>query len=94
MGEPEALKSRRLRELLPRGELLRDNGERPRRPGFATAELSIAEENRAGIEPLEGDFRVRGGMQIDESGAGGMPGSSQDMKLRGVVVKMRFKRID
>ena len=26
-------------------------------------------------------------------GAGGMPGSNQDMKLRGVVVKTRFKRI-
>jgi hypothetical protein len=32
--------------------------------------------------------------QHDELGAGGMPVSSQDMKLRGVVVKTRFKRIE
>ena len=85
---------RRLRELLPRGEALRGDGERPRRLGFAAPELSIPEENRAGTRPPEGELRVRGGMRIDESGAGGMPGSSQDMKLRGVVVKTRFKRID
>ena len=32
--------------------------------------------------------------RYDELGTGRMPVSSQDMKLRGVVVKMRFKRIE
>ena len=51
LGEPAGSKSRRLRELLPRGELLRGDEERARRPGFATPELSIAAENKAGTRP-------------------------------------------
>ena len=71
LGEPEASNSRRLREFLPRGVPLRGDGDRARRPGLATAELSIAGENSGGIRsPPVGVIRTeRRGMLMNRAQA-------------------------